>query len=1037
MHKYAPTPSALASLPELPAEFTGRDEDLAFLLEVLDPGCGVERPSVVVAGMGGVGKTTLAHAAGHTSLQRKWFTGVLLVNLRGYDPVPAQAEQALDSLLRLLGVSSKHIPPTGPEREIFYRSQLAERANEGERLLVVADNASSAAQVKPLLPPAPHGMIVTSRKALPGVGRLRSLHQLQPEDAVALLDLALREAHPTDPRVQEDRGAAERIAVACGCLPLALQIVAAQLIQDPGQPLAERAERLSSGEGRLDSINDGERDLRTVFDQTLDSLLPQQQDLFLMLSLNAGPDISTAAAAALAHQSETVTDSQLSQLAATHLIERSHVRGRWQMHDLLRDYAHERAQAQCQGNRAARRKYEHGRQRLTDYYVRLAGNADTHVATSTRAKPSPAFPGREEALAWLDVERANLVATAHMQAPSENTARLSFALRNYLEWRHRTQDVLAMSALALDTCRALGDRNNEPGAWNNMGSALDKLYRYDDALTSYRKALELATAAKNSHNQAAAWNGTGNILQSLHRYDEALAEYQKALEVAERAGETHSQTITLNNIGSTLEFLHRYDEALASYNKALALAEGNKDTDSQTAAFNNIGNVLERMHRYEEALDEYQKAVELAEQKNDTTGQTVSLNNIGNALEKTHRYEEALAEYRKAVDLAEETNNAVGQVVAMNNAGNALERMHRYGEAIAEFRKALELAKKTNNANGQTASLSNIGNILEKTHRYSEALAEYRKTIELAEQKNDIHGQSVAFHNIGKVLEKMYRYDDALAKHEKSLELAERANDVNGQAVALGNIGSVLESVHRYDEALAKYKKALELAERVNDINTQPVALNNIGSVLGKMHRYDEALAEYKKALELAERVNDINTQPVALNNIGEVLEEMHRYDEALVEYQKALELAKKANSADVQASSWSNIGSVHGKLRLYEEALIACANSRTLCEQSGNARGLAIVCSNTGVILRGLERHDEAVAMGRRAAEKLEDLKDFTNAGEALAELATSLDAAGALPQVVSDAWLRSASLYGKAGATEKEEQSRKNAAMKGPEVC
>ncbi|MEU6308614.1 tetratricopeptide repeat protein [Streptomyces chartreusis] len=1033
VHEYAPTPSALASLPELPAEFAGREEDVAFLLDILDPGSGVERPAIVVAGMGGVGKTTLAHAAGHKSLQRKWFTGVLLVNLHGYDPQPAQAEQALDSLLRLLGVPSKHIPPTGPEREVFYRSHLAERGKEGERLLVVADNASSAAQVKPLLPPAPHGVIVTSRKALPGVGRPRSLHQLQPEDAVVLLDLALREAHPNDQRVKEDGEAAECIAIACGCLPLALQIVAAQLIQDPGQPLAERADRLSSSEGRLDSINDGERDLRTVFDQTLDSLIPQQQDLFRMLALNAGPDISTAAAAALTHQSETVTDSQLGQLAATHLIERSPLRGRWQMHDLLRDYAQDRAQAHCQENRTARRKYEHAHQRLADYYVRSAENADTHISTSSHFKPSPVFPGRDEALVWLDAEWLNLIATAHAQAPSEITARISFSLRDYLEWRHRSQDVLAISALALDTCRTLGDKKNEPGAWNNVGSALERLYRHDEALTAYRNALELATEANETHNQAAAWNGIGNTLHSLHRYEEALGGYQKALEIAEQTHEAHGRTITLNNIGSTLETLHRYDEALNSYHSAFDLAEQTHDTDSQSAAWNHIGNALEGLNRYDEALIEYQKALELAIKTNNTHNQAVALNNVGSVLRRLHRYDEARAAFSRALELAKQTNDTRGKAVALNNIGTVLGVLNRYGEALTEHQKALVLAERANDIRGQAVTLNDIGNAYEALHRYDEALTEYQKALALAGRAHDIQGQTVALTNIGNAFEKLHRYDEALTEHKKALVLAVGMNDTGGQAVVLSNIGNAYEALHRYDEALTEYQKALALAELTNDVQHQAVALRNIGNAFEKLHRYDEALTAHKKALALVERANDIQSQAVALNDIGNAYEALHRYDEALTEYQKALVLAERANNTDAQASSWNNVGSAQEKTHRYAEALAAYRVACGLFEKVGDVKGQAIAWNNTGTALRGLRQYNEAVVVGRRAVEKLEMLKDFTHAGEALSELAASLDAAGADPDVVGEAWMRSASAYQRAGAKEKELQSRVKLKAKG----
>ncbi|MFF3305797.1 hypothetical protein ACFYWE_35505, partial [Streptomyces sp. NPDC002908] len=308
VQQYAPVPTALDALPQPPVGFTGREDDLAFVLGVLDPGRADGPAVAVLSGWGGVGKTTLGYAAGHAAQKRGWFTGVLLVDLRGYDPHPAQAEDALEALLRSLGVRPKHLPPPGAGREALYRSQLNARQEAGERLLVVADNASALAQVQPLLPPGHHGMLITSRHRLPGLGRLRIVNHLQPEDAVALLEAALKNNDPDDARVEQDPQSAERVALACGCLPLALQITAALLAQDPDQPLSERADALARTESVLDGLNDGDRSLRAMFDQSLDRLLPQEQDLFRLLSLNPGPDISTPAAAVLADQPQPATE---------------------------------------------------------------------------------------------------------------------------------------------------------------------------------------------------------------------------------------------------------------------------------------------------------------------------------------------------------------------------------------------------------------------------------------------------------------------------------------------------------------------------------------------------------------------------------------------------------------------------------------------------------------------------------------------------------------------------------------------------------
>ncbi len=228
-------PTALAQLPPEVTGFTGRDDELAVLAGLLDPDA-TAGPVLVsaVAGLAGVGKTALAVAAGHAAVRQGWFGGgVLFIDLHGYDEAPVEPGQALDALLRALGVPAEHIPPTTEERAGLYRSVLAQVTAP---VLVIADNASSETQVRPLLPGAgPHKVLVTSRHTLAGLdARLVDVTVLDDDAAVGLLDGALRAGRPSDDRITADAGAAGRLAGVCGGLPLALQITAALLKADPG-----------------------------------------------------------------------------------------------------------------------------------------------------------------------------------------------------------------------------------------------------------------------------------------------------------------------------------------------------------------------------------------------------------------------------------------------------------------------------------------------------------------------------------------------------------------------------------------------------------------------------------------------------------------------------------------------------------------------------------------------------------------------------------------------------------------------------------
>lgn len=157
--------TAFHYLPRDIADFTGRHAELDRLLAVLPGVAGATTAIVIKAidGMAGIGKTVLAVRAAH-QVADSYPDAQLFIDLRahtaGQDPIdPADA---LDTLLRAVGVSSERIPHELPERAALWRAELAHR-----KALVVLDNAASAAQVRPLLP----GNVVHSG------GGSRSCHQ--------------------------------------------------------------------------------------------------------------------------------------------------------------------------------------------------------------------------------------------------------------------------------------------------------------------------------------------------------------------------------------------------------------------------------------------------------------------------------------------------------------------------------------------------------------------------------------------------------------------------------------------------------------------------------------------------------------------------------------------------------------------------------------------------------------------------------------------------------------------------------------------
>ncbi len=224
-----------SQVPGPPPDFTGRTTEIAAIVGDLN---GAAVPVAVVSGAPGVGKSAVA-AAVALQLRSSFVDGQLYAELGGVER-PANPQDVLAGMLQTLGIPARNIPAAGPARSALYRSLLA-----GRNVLVIADDAATAAQVRPLMP-APGGaaVLVTSRGRLTGLAgaRFTALSGLPDASALTLLGLT---AGPE--RVAAEPVAALAVVAACAGLPLALRLAGVTLAARPGLTMARMAGELDSG----------------------------------------------------------------------------------------------------------------------------------------------------------------------------------------------------------------------------------------------------------------------------------------------------------------------------------------------------------------------------------------------------------------------------------------------------------------------------------------------------------------------------------------------------------------------------------------------------------------------------------------------------------------------------------------------------------------------------------------------------------------------------------------------------------------------
>ncbi|QWF82736.1 AfsR/SARP family transcriptional regulator [Amycolatopsis sp. CA-230715] len=396
-----------AQLPHGISPFVGRAAELTALHRLSRAD---SAPRVVVLhGEGASGKTALATRFG-ARVASRFPDGQLYLDLRGAGPGrrPMRSEDALASLLGALGVPAEDLPTGLDGRSGLLRTLLADA-----RVLLVLDNAATAAQVRPLLPGSDGCfVVVTSRNRLRGLSvtdgaAAVSVGVFDEREAVGLLG-AIAGEH----RVEREPEAARVLVRACGLLALSVRIAAERAAMRPRHTLAELADELSVEARRLDllSAQDDHYTIRAVFSWSYDALPPDAVRMFRVLGVFPGESLSIEAIATLAGIEVGAARRAVRALIGSHLLQ-EHLPGRYRVHGLLRIYALERFESEESAAERARAV-----QRLLDWYLQGVILADgllplgrIPAGPPSFSVPPPELRDHDSAVRWCEAESANFV----------------------------------------------------------------------------------------------------------------------------------------------------------------------------------------------------------------------------------------------------------------------------------------------------------------------------------------------------------------------------------------------------------------------------------------------------------------------------------------------------------------------------------------------------------------------------------------------------------------------------------------------------
>ena len=713
-------------LPHPPTAFVGRNRELTSIAEKLsDSDCRL----LTLMGMGGVGKTRLAlqaamnlqvRAANEPSETQLFPDGMCFVETAQIGSPETFAAALADTL---------NFVPYGQEPLL---QQVSNYLRE-KRLLIVFDAfehilteprqtlVDGSTLLHDLLSMAP-GLkaLVTSREWLGGSLEHRltvegldypsDVNDDTPLENYGAVQLFLRTARRVraDFSLADEREGVLRICQQVEGLPLAIDLAAVKVESmsavEIAWGIASNLDLLSSRDSQIDPRH---RSVRATFEYTWQELTSEQQRVFAQLSIFAG-SFSREAALVVTEAPRRV----LNALVSAALLRYDFKAGRYDLHDLLRQFGGEKLAAWPDAGGPALTA------RMADYYLGFGRNHNRDYGA-------------------LELEWGNFLAAMRVSVDSQRWRTvLDFATTLGEAWftRARFTDARQGFTWACEAARVIDDQPALARALCKRGKALIEQGGYDEALHFLESGLILFTRQQDTRGIAdiqylLAWiafeqgeltkshqlmtscqalfsglgylegiaeaqHGLARIAYSERKYLEAIELDTSALSILENTSNKKAVCQILCYLTFAYGYINDYDQARRCCERELELSQTIQDIGELASAEYAMSELSLQTGELEIARIHANNCVRLFKSIGDQKSTANAVFNICCIDMARLDYSSSLVAAKECIQLYEKLHDERSIVRPMIYAGDALRNLNQLKTAKELWAKALDIATK-------------------------------------------------------------------------------------------------------------------------------------------------------------------------------------------------------------------------------------------------------------------------------------------------------------------------------------------------------
>ncbi len=471
---------------------------------------------------------------------------------------------------------------------------------------------------------------------------------------------------------------------------------------------------------------------------------------------------------------------------------------------------------------------------------------------------------------------------------------------------------LVYAERALDLSVKLKNKEQEALAYQNIGVANYKLYKFDNTLKYYAKALTIFQKLGKQQQLAALYIKIGLVQSEKNDYTGAQSSFSNAMQLSKSLNDKPGMANAQNALGSLALKEMNLKAAFDYYSQSLKIRKSLNIPSEIASSYSNVALVYRKMDQFDSAISYQQQALEIRQKINNPGLVANTLNDIGNVYWDKQNWEKAIEYYFRSIKIRYETGNKIEIANSYQNIGLLYSNLGNVDKAKEYYQLALTIYKDNDDQRKLATTLTSLGNLEKDTKNFEEALSYYNRAMAYRKNIGEKKDIAASLNNLGIIYGDLKQPGQAIKNFEGALKIRKEIGDASGEIATLNDMGNFYEKIANA-KAQSSFENAYQLAVKTDNTYYIGLCARKLAEELLNQNQVKKAIDLLDIAYNAGKKLNNAELQKRSHYVLFQYYKKIGDFEKALENYEKYTEF----NDAQQNAQNTLKMLSINQNLEL------------------------------------------------------------------------------------------------------------------------